>query len=225
MFITVGIVATLAIAGYLGYKNKEQVFWNGVKIYDTIKDYCNQLKDHFKIINMVVYNGETQFTIHPNNWEQVPFYLDGLCDKEQEHFKNAAIGMSYTLKEQSYCKIYPLFPDDKSDYMIKDIQTLKNMNNLEKCESKINFILSATYYNGVIEIDVTELIQMFDINGDFYTKNTAFSFNDILEWNRRLKLTNFDTENKMKDRSYIELVNLYGDFKMFELSQVLKFDV
>jgi hypothetical protein len=225
MFITVGIVATLAIAGYLGYKNKEQVFWNGVKIYDTIKDYCNQLRDHFKIKDIVIYNGETHFTIHPNNWEQVPFYLSGLCDKDKEYFKNATIGLSYILKDQSYCKIYSLSPDDNSDSMIEDIHTLKDMNNLEKCKSKINFILSATYFNGVIEIDVTELVQMFDVNGDFYTKNTTLSFNDILEWNKRLTLANFDTDNKMEDRSYIELVNLYGDFKIFNLSQVLKFDI
>jgi len=225
MFITVGIVATLAIAGYLGYKNKEQVFWNGVKIYDTIKDYCNQLKDHFKIKKMIIYNGKTSFTIHPNNWNQVPFYLNGLCDKDQEYFEHAAVGVSYILKEQSYCKIYPLFPDDKSGSMIEDIQTLKDINNLEKCNSKINFILSATYFNGITEIDVTELLQMFDVNGDFYTKNITASFNDIIEWNKRLTLTNFDMDNKMEDRSYIELVNLYGDFKIFELSQVLKFDI
>ena len=74
MFVTVGIVATIAIAGYIGYKNKETVLWNSVKLYDSIKDYCVQFQDTFILENISVCNGDTNININISKWKNIPFY-------------------------------------------------------------------------------------------------------------------------------------------------------
>ena len=73
MFVTVGIVATIAIAGYIGYKNKEKVLWNGVKLYDSIKDYCVQFQDTFILDNISVYNGDHHVNINISKWKNILF--------------------------------------------------------------------------------------------------------------------------------------------------------
>lgn len=234
MFITVGIVASIAIAGYLGYKNKEQVIWNSVKLYDSIKDYCYQFQDNFKLNNIVIFNGEKYFNIDIENWKRVPFYLMGLCDVKSDEYKNSEICLSYTLYGTKYCRIYPIFPDNiEVDYMIDDIYDLKKYNENNKNNKNdhkivhINFILSARYFDGFEDIDVTELLQMFDTNGEFYKTNNNITFEKILEWchNANLyKLYENDSDyiNKNNDR-YIEIVNLFGEFKTFSTGDILKF--
>ena len=64
--------------------------------------------------------------------------------------------------------------------MINDITELNKYNKKtkkNKVDSHINYILSATYFDGFEEIDVTELLQMFDIDGHFYGKNKEITFN------------------------------------------------
>lgn len=239
MFVTVGIVATIAIAGYFGYKNKETVLWNGVKLYDSIKDYCSQFQDTFKLDNIAVYNGEEYINIDVNKWRNIPIYLIGICDTYPPNDKYS-IGISYILNYKKYCRVYSLEHDKNADSMINDIIKLekhniikpnksnKSNNSNNNCDAPINFILSASYFNGFEEYDVTELLQMFDIDGDFYKNNNELTFDDILKWNNRLKLYSLcEKENELiyKDEDkYIEIVNLFGEFKIFMLSDILNFN-
>ena len=52
----------------------------------------------------------------------------------------------------------------------------------------IQNILSATYYNGNEIINITELLQMFNISGDFYNINKQFTFRDIIYWHNQFNL-------------------------------------
>jgi hypothetical protein len=214
MFVTMGIVASLAIAGYLGYRNKEQVIWNSVKIYDSIKDYCYQFQDKFKLDDIIIYNG---------------------CDEKMSNYVNSKIGISYILNGKKYCKLYDLFPDNKGgEDMTKDIKELRKLNkkkgNLQENRSNthINYILSGTYFDGFEEIDVTDLLHMFDIDGKFYDNNKKITFNDMLKWCEKLNLSNI-----YEDKSYwtrkgnnktIEIINLFGDIKSFMPEDILKFE-
>ena len=230
MFITVGIVASLAIAGYLGYKNKEQVFWNGVKLYDTIKDYCYKYQDNFKIDTIIVYNGKSYFNVESENWKKVPFYLMGFCDMKSPEYENSELCLSYYLHGKKYCKIYHLFPDNKeADYMIDDIFKLEKYNNSKKkTHLYVNFILSATYFNGFKEFDVTELLQMFDIDGEFYKINEYITFDKILDWCNKTNLCGMYKEEyyykNNENKRFIEIVNLFGEFEKFSPTDILNFN-
>jgi len=234
MFVTVGIVATIAIAGYIGYKNKETVLWNGVKLYDSIKDYCVQFQDTFILDNISVYNGDTHVNINISKWKNIPFYLIGIRDVNSPDDKYSKIGISYLLNNKKHCKIYSLENDKNADNVINDIVKLKKYNKLKnkpKKEIPINFVLSASYFEGTEEIDVTELLQMFDVDGHFYKKNKEITFAEILKWNNRLKLCsqkeNYENNENNEDRKedkYIEIVNLFGEFKTFKINDVLNFE-
>ena len=236
MFVTVGIVATIAIAGYFGYKNKETVLWNGVKLYDSIKDYCSQFQDTFKLYNIAVYNGDEYINIDVNKWRNIPIYLLGICSTHSPTDKDS-IGISYILNHKKYCRVYSLEHDKNADSMMNYIIKLEKHNIMKpnklnklnnNCDAPVNFILSASYFDGFEEHDVTELLQMFDIDGDFYKQNNEFTFDDILKWNNRLKLYSLCEEEPeliYKDEAkYIEIVNLFGEFKTFMLSDILNFN-
>lgn len=238
MFITLGIVTSIAIAGYLGYKNRENVLWNSIKLYDSIKDYCSRFQDTFILDKIVVYNGLTHFNIDPLNYMNIPVYLMGICNKNLPEHKNSKIGISYTLNEQTYCKIYSLYPDNEGvETMINDINKLKKQNkknnkdcaNIKKTqETHINYILSATYFNGFEEIDATELLHTFDIDGEFYKNNDKITFEDMLEWCNKLELrklynNKYDLSCK-GDNRYIEIINLFGDIMKFSPNNILKID-
>ena len=231
-----GIVASLAIAGYLGYKNKEQVIWNSVKIYDSIKDYCSQFQDKFKLDDIMIYNGDGYFSISPLNWNNVPFYLMGICDKKMPNYINSKIGISYTLNDKKYCKLYDLFPDNKggedmTDDIIKlrkyNVKTPKSQEN-RRTNSHINYILSATYFNGFEEIDMTDLLHTFDVDGTFYDNNEKMTFDDMLEWCEKLNLSNIYNEKRRSmhkgNNRHIEIINLYGEIKTFMPEDILKFE-
>jgi hypothetical protein len=233
MFITVGIVATLAIAGYIGYKNKKHVFWNGVKLYDSIKEYCSQFQDNFRLQQLLVYTGDKYFNIHVANWKDIPFYLIGLCDENSTKHTCVEIGMTYILNDKTYCSIYHLKQDSEGvDLMLDDIIKLRKYNNKPNNKNRnkipINFILSATYFNGFEEIEVTELLQMFDTDGAFYKTNNILTFDDILKWGNKLTLCNLYEKNDNLDSNskhkYIEIVNLLGEFEKFTPNDILKFD-
>jgi hypothetical protein len=234
----VGIVATIAIAGYIGYKNKEKVLWKSVEIYDSIIEYCAQFQDIFKLENISVYNGEIYVNIDINNWNNIPIYLIGFHNVNESYDKHSKIGISYLLKNKKYCKIYSLKNDTNANNIINDINKLKKYNrpkkklkNKSKHEIPINFVLSASYFDGTEEIDVTELLQMFDVDGKFYKENEEITFYEILKWNDKLKLCslrkenyeNYDNEDKNKDK-YIEIVNLFGEFKKLKINDVLNFE-
>lgn len=239
MFVTVGIVATIAIAGYIGYKNKEKVLWNSVKLYDSIKEYCVQFQDTFILDNISIYNGDTHVNINVSKWNNIPVYLIGIRDVNSPDDKYSKIGMSYLLNNKKHCKIYSLENDNNADNVINDIVKLKKYNkpknklkNKPKHEIPINFILSASYFEGTEEIDVTELLQLFDIDGHFYETNKEITFAEILKWNNRLKLCSLQKENyenneNNKDKNedkYVEIVNLFGEFKTFKINDVLNFE-
>ena len=227
-----GIVATVAIAGYIGYRNKEMVLWNGVKLYDSIKDYCVQFEDKFKLDNIMIFNGYNYFKLEPIHWRNIPIYLIGLYDKDSPNHINSKIGVEYRLNGKKYFKLYNLFPDnEKVEDMIDYITELNKYNKKNKriqVESHINYILSATYFDGFEEIDVTELLQMFDVDGHFYKKNKEITFAEILKWNNRLKLCsqkeNYENNEDRKEDKYIEIVNLFGDFKTFKINDILNFE-
>lgn len=235
MFVTVGIVATIALAGYIGYKNKEKVLWKSVEFYDSIIEYCAQFKDTFKLENISVYNGEMYVNMDINNWNKIPIYLIGIRNVNAPYDKYCKIGISYLLNNKKYCKIYSLENDTNANNVINDINKLKKYNkpknklkNKSKHEIPINFVLSASYFDGTEEIDVTELLQMFDIDGKFYEKNKEITFSEILKWNDKLKLYSlqkeiYEDKDKNEDK-YIEIVNLFGEFKKFEINDVLNFE-
>ena len=227
-----GIVATVVIAGYIGYRNKEMVLWNGVKLYDSIKDYCVQFEDTFKLDNIMIFNGDNYFKLEPIHWRNIPIYLIGLYDKDSPNHINSKIGVEYRLNGKKYFKLYNLFPDnEKVEDMIDYITELNKYNTktkINKVDSHINYILSATYFDGFEDIDVTELLQMFDVDGHFYKKNKEITFAEILKWNNRLKLCsqkeNYENNEDRKEDKYIEIVNLFGDFKTFKINDILNFE-
>ena len=232
MFFTVGIVTTLAIAGYFGYKNKDQVFWNGVKIYDTIKDYCYQLRDNFSLKQIIIFNGEHYYNINTDIWGSVPFYLRGYCNPDDPNYQESVIAITYRLNNNLYCKLYPLYPTDCSTIMVDDITKMMEINKFKKqptdhIEVNVNFILSGTYFDGFKDIDITELLQMFDTDGTFYIEHNKMSFNDIIKWCKELKLTDLNicndenVDTNSQNKPYIEIINLYGDIKKFEPTDVL----
>jgi hypothetical protein len=237
MFVTVGIVATIAIAGYIGYTNKKRVLWKSIEFYDSIIDYCAQFQNIFRLDNISIYNGKIYINIDINNWNNIPIYLIGIRNINELYDKYSKIGVSYLLKNKKYCKIYSLENDTNADNIINDINKLKKYNkpknelkNKSKHEIPINFVLSASYFDGTEEIDVTELLQMFDVDSKFYEKNEEITFSEILKWNNKLKLyslqkeiyENYENEDKDKDK-YVEIVNLFGEFKKFKINEVLKF--
>lgn len=237
MFVTVGIVATIAIAGYIGYTNKKRVLWKSIEFYDSIIDYCAQFQNIFRLDNISIYNGKTYINIDINNWNNIPIYLIGIRNINELYDKYSKIGVSYLLKNKKYCKIYSLENDTNADNIINDINKLKKYNkpknelkNKSNNEIPINFVLSASYFDGTEEIDVTELLQMFDVDSTFYEKNEEITFSEILKWNNKLKLyslqkeiyENYENEDKDKDK-YVEIVNLFGEFKKFKINEVLKF--
>ena len=232
MFVTVGIVATIAIAGYIGYKNKKKVLWKSVEFYDSIIEYCAQFQDKFKLDTIMVYNGDNYYEVDPIKWECVPVYLIGLCNKDSPNYINSKIGIKYKLDGKTNCKLYNLFPNnEKADDMIDDISKLNKYNRKNKktkVNTNINYVLSATYFDGFEEIDVTELLHIFDIDGRFYENNDKISFDDMLEWCNKLNLSRIyeeidDWTHKGEDRS-IEIINLFGEIKTFTPEDILKFE-
>lgn len=228
-----GIVATFAVAGYIGYRNKEMVLWNGVKLYDSIKDYCVQFEDTFKLDTIIVFNGNNYFQLESTNWRNVPIYLIGFYNKDNPNHINSKIGVEYRLNGKKYFKLYNLFPDnEKVEDMIDDITELNKYNKktkINKVDSHINYILSATYFDGFEYIDVTELLHIFDIDGDFYKNNDKISFEDMLEWCNKLNLSRIYKEedgwtHKGEGR-YIEIINLFGEIKTFMPKEILKFEI
>jgi hypothetical protein len=239
MFITLGIVTSIAIAGYLGYKNRDNVLWNSIKLYDSIKDYCSQFQDTFILDKIVVYNGIDYFNIDSLNFMNIPFYLSGICNKKSPEYINSKIGLSYTLNNHKYCKIYFLYPDnEEAEIMIHDIDKLKKynknsdancINNIEtQKESHVNYILSATYFDGFEEIDVTDLLHTFDIDGKFYKNNDKITFDDMLEWCNKLNLGKLYNNkcgwSRRGDNRYVEIINLFGDILSFSPNHILKIE-
>lgn len=233
MFITVGIVTTLALAGYFGYKNKDQVLWNGIKLYSSIKDYCNLFQCNFKLDNITVYNGKYYLPISTQSWKKLNILLLGFCNNNSPEVINSKIAISYILNGAKFCKIYELSLEHKeAQTIINDIEKLEQYNKLKTynhIEMPINFILSASYFNGTEDIDVTDLLQIFDINGAFYETNDKLNFINMLEWNDKLKLCDLYNEvkvcaeNEENKEHNIEVINIYGDIKTFELSEILRF--
>lgn len=232
MFVTVGIVATIAIAGYIGYKNKETVLWKSVGFYDSIIEYCAQFQDKFKLNTIMVYNGDNYYQVDPIKWEYVPVYLIGLCNKYSPNNINSKIGIEYRLNGKKYFKLYNLFPNnEKAEDMIDDIIELNKYNKktkINQVNTHINYILSATYFDGFEEKDVTELLHIFDVDGHFYKNNDKISFDDMLEWCNKLNLSCIyeeqnDWTHKGEDR-HIEIINLFGEIKTFTPEDILKFE-
>jgi len=239
MFITLGIVTSIALAGYLGYKNRENVIWNSIKLYESIKDYCSQFQDTFILDKIVVYNGLTHINIDTLNYMNIPVYLIGICNKSSPEYINSKIGISYTLNEQTYCKLYSLYPNNEgAEIMINDINKLKkyNKNNdrngtnnvKNKKESHVNYILSATYFDGFEENDATNLLHTFDIDGEFYKNNDNITFDDMLEWCNKLNLCKLYNNkygwSRRGDERYIEIINLFGDIIKFSPNHILKME-
>lgn len=235
MFITVGIVTTLALAGYFGYKNKGQVFWNGLQLYNSIKDYCSQFNCNFKLDKIIVYNGTYYLPVRPKSWRKLSIILLGLCNKDDPKAKTIKIGVSYILNDNKYCKIFSLCNNNhkEAEVVIKYIESLEelNKNKIHPFQLPINYILSASYFNGTEDINITELLQMFDTTGSFYETNEKLSFNNILKWNNKLKLYKLcnkvieaqESCNTEDSDNYLEIINIYGDIKKFKVDEVIVF--
>jgi hypothetical protein len=227
MFITVGIVTTLAFAGYFGYKNKDQVLWNSIKLYSSIKEYCTPFQCNFKLDNITVYNGKYYLPISTQSWKKLNILLLGFCNNDLPESINSEIAVSYTLNGIKYCKIYKLSSDHKeAQTIINDIEILEQYNKRKKntIEKPINYILGASHFNGTEDIDITELLQIFDVNGTFYETNDKLNFMNILKWNDKLKLCNLHNKEVCPGMiQFIELINIYGDIKKFDINDILKF--
>ena len=227
MIITVGIVTTLALASYLGYKNKNQVFWNGVKLYNSIKDYYLQFCPNFTLKDISFYNGKHYLPISPSSYNKLDIILFGFFNTNNPK-NNPQIGISYILNDRTFCKIYCISMDYKKDAkkVMNDIEMLEEYNKaleVNSFELPVNFILSASYFNVKEDIDVTELLQMFDVNGTFYETNDYLSFYDILKWNIKLNLFELNNVPPVQEAHYVEIINIYGDIKEFKLDDILCF--
>ena len=219
----VGIVA-IAVAG-LVYTNKENVVWNGIKLYDTIKDYYNKFQDKFVLSYLKVYNGTNVIDISIYNWDKLNEYLCGICHESNKNHEQSSICSSFILNGKQYCKLYSVYPDES-------IQTITDIYHMQDDKYKyenIQTILSATFYNGTDIINITEILQLFNIDGDFYIKNKQFSFKDLMFWYNNLKLNIiseniYDMIHGNDECNYIEIINIYGDIFNFKINDILKLE-
>ena len=78
--------------------------------------------------------------------------------------------------------------------------------------------------------DVTELLQMFNISGNFYDNNESFTFKDIVNWYYELdnSVTNGWLEewnlNDSSNEHYLEIINICGDCQIFEVNDIIRFN-
>jgi hypothetical protein len=238
-------ICLAAAAGYVGYKNKDTISttltWNGLKLYSYLKEYYDSFLEGFTINNIKVEMNHKFAQVVIDKWEDVDIYMMGL-KPDAEHIKsmiqddpslenntkftNGSFGISYILDGNNYYNLYICDKINVAKY-INDVDRLKNgtfeVDNIQK-------ILSATYCDGQEIRDVTELLQMFNISGNFYDNNESFTFKDIVNWYYELdnSVTNGWLEewnlNDSSNEHYLEIINICGDCQIFEVNDIIRFN-
>ena len=198
--IIIGVVSicALAVAGYVGYVNKDtivqKVAWNSFKLYDCVKEYYESLQEGYKLNLIKIDNGECVVSVPNERWDGVDIYLMGVLPDSQikqnkEEGKEAVVGAHYTLDGKEYCKL-DMCNDENITKFMSHLKDASDGNlNIENIQS----ILSATYYDGQEMFNVTDLLQMFNITGDFYNNNTYFTFIHLIQWYYHFNLSSDGT--------------------------------
>lgn len=238
-------ICLAAVAGYVGYKNKDTIStaltWNGLKLYSYLKEYYDSFQKGFTINNIKVEMNNKFAQVIIDKWEDVDIYMMGL-KPDKEHIKriiqddpslennikfiNGSFGISYILDGNNYYNLYICDKSSVAKY-INEIDKLKNgtfeVDNIQK-------ILSATYCDGQEIRDVTELLQMFNVSGNFYDNNESFTFKDIVIWYYELNdgvnvgwLEEWNL-NDPSNEQYVEIIDICGDCQMFEINDVIRFN-
>ena len=156
-------ICIAAVAGYVGYKNKDTISttltWNGLKLYSYLKEYYESFQKGFTINNIKVEMNNTFVQVVTDKWDEVDIYMMGIKPIEEHKkrmiqedpslknnakFMNGTFGISYILDGKDYCNLYVCDKSSITKY-ISEIDKLKNgtfsVDNIQK-------ILSATYYDG-----------------------------------------------------------------------------
>ena len=246
MIIVSVVGLCLAVAGFIGYKNKttiaSTITWNGLKLYTTLKDYYETFQEGFCVIKILLKHDTSRITVPINKWDEADVYLMGILptDDQRKHclsvypelstdkkFTYGSLGMSYILDGKSYYNIY-VCDDNGMEKYTNDVKNLKErtfeVDNIQR-------ILSATHYNGHEIEDITELLQAFNISGDFFDKNDTFTFTDIVHWyyslnessNTFYKTLDSVYVGRYNSDQYIEIIDICGDCLMFHVNDVITF--